>query len=127
MNNSDDGKYGIQGYDISSKWSKYTVQQGAILIQDDDAGIYLRKYRRDGKETFLFQRMNLYLGERKFHISCEFKAIRASYIVKTYIENSINEDERIIDFLLLKVAFWPKSRVESAQVFRDILYSKINR
>jgi len=88
-----DGTHGIQGYDIYSKWSKYTVQQGAILIQDVDAGIYLRKYLYCGKETAFIPKNELVSGERKFRISCESKAIRASYNVKIYIENSINDDE----------------------------------
>ncbi len=91
-----DGTHGINGHDISSQY-QYTIQQGVLVIQDSEAGLALRKYVYDGKESEFIPKNEVIAGERRFRISCELKVIKASYAINFYLQDYLEEEDGLDD------------------------------
>ena len=92
-----DGTQGIHGFDIASEYSQFHIQQGVVVIQNPDVGFKLRKYTYNEKEFLCIPKNELIDGERKFHVSCEFKAIEALYNVTVFMWDELEEDDSIDD------------------------------
>lgn len=95
-----DGTRGFQGYDIAAQFSQYSIQQGVLVIQDDEVGLALQKYVSDGMESEIIQKNLLVAGKRKFHISCELKAIEASFEVNIFMWDELEEEESVDDRII---------------------------
>jgi hypothetical protein len=80
-----DGRKSFHGYDISSKWSEYAIQENVVVIRDSDASLQLRTYIYNGKETTFIPKNELVSGYRKLRASCDFKVISATYKVDVFL------------------------------------------
>ncbi len=92
-----DSRKGINTYDINTDYlgSRFDIQNGVIIIPGEEYSRYeLRTYYIDGKELKFIPKNVLLSGDRKIYVSCEIKAITASFDVAVYLWETPEQDER---------------------------------
>jgi hypothetical protein len=92
-----DSSMGFQGYDLTAEYSKYSLEQGVLVISDPNASLIIQSYIHNGKEIGYIPHDITHSGQRKFHISCEMKAINSSHMVNIFLWEVREEAESIDD------------------------------
>ena len=95
-----DSAEGFRSYDLESRFSDHVIQQGVLIIEQEEAVIRLQTYVNKGIESTFIHKNDIISGYRRFHASCEMRVINACYEVSVCIleiEEGDGVDDRYIE------------------------------